>query len=469
MRTKLQRFTDFTGTLLPHETRYLLSIQQFQDAERLAILERVDRNARQVGDPEPYATRIDKRKYNHLQNWIQDRLRAVDVDAQLEWMLTTEQQISTDSIEGEEEKALLKAIREGDQPLFFFTKFYELVEQYRHFLLIRLRYADHALVDGFLRQYQAAYQRSKAVHEKLHRATLDIVDQYSGEGTESGQWEDWLVEIFYDEELDGHLRYLALVRLTFLCYNYRRYDLLREPFAYLDDQFAAGRYYSKRLLLNYYNNRLMLHSHYREYDAAVYYGYLSVRAPNHDYPLYVNNLCAVLLRLERNAAALELMQEAGPRVKKTSNLHNRVSFVAFYMEALIKNGRYRNAENYGDIFLQAYAKEVLRYRWHLFFSVYLEALVRRSKYEKVLQVAQKYQLLRHDETYRSSANYLPVIPLVVALARYREDGVPKEAFREDVRVLIAQYRDAQRRPAAFEQFLTEFSGWSGLNLPVTGA
>ena len=466
MRSKLQRFTDFTASLLPHETRYLLSIQQFQDADRLAVLERVHHNARQVGTGKAYDTGIDKRKYNHLQNWIQDRLSAVDVDAQLQWMLATEQRISTDSIDREEEKVLLKAIRDAGQPLFFFTKFFELVEQYRHFLLIRLRYTDHGLVDGFLRRYQPAYQRSREIHEKLHRATLDIVNQYSGEGAESGQWEEWLVAIFYDEELDGHLRYLALVRLTFLCYNYRRYDLLREPFRYLDEQFAAGRYYSKRLLLNYYNNRLMLHSHYREYDEAVYYGYLSVRAPNHDYPLYVNNLCAVLLRLGHHAAALELMQEAGPRVKKTSNLHNRVGFVAFYMEAMIKNGRYRNAETYCDVFLQAFAKEVMRYRWHLFFSVYLEALVRRGNYAKVLTVAQKYQLSRHDEAYRGSASYLPVVPLLIELARYREAEIDGRSFEDGVRQLTADFRDAKRRPAAFGQFLADFYRWTGLDSAI---
>ena len=466
MRSKLQRFTDFTRNLLPHETQYLLSIQQFQDPERLRILEGVDRNAHRIADFTEYDTRIDKRKYNHLQNWIEDRLGAVDVDEQFKWMLATEQRISTDSITPDAEKVLLKAIREAEQPLFFFPKFYELVEQYRHFLLIRLRYNDHALVDDFLQVYQPAYQRSKEVHEKLHRATLDIVSQYSGAGAESRQWEDWLIATFHDESLDGHLRYLALVRLTFLCYNYRRYDLLRERFAYLDQQFAQGRYYSKRLLLNYYNNRLMLHSHYREYDEAVYYGYLSVRAPNHDYPLYVNNLCAVLLRLNRNEAALRLMQEAAPRVKKTSNFHNRVSFVAFYMEALIKNGRYRNAENYGDVFLQAYAKEVLRYRWHLFFSVYLEALVRREKYEKVLQVAQKYTLLRHDEAYRGSASYLPIIPLLIELASYRENECDEANFREQVRNWVANYGPGERRPDAFAQFIAEFARWSGLNSAI---
>jgi hypothetical protein len=369
-------------------------------------------------------------------------------------MLEMERKIATDSIETDEEKALLKAVRQFEQPIFFFTKFYELIQNYRSFLLIRLRYNDQELIDDFLNQNQEAYRRSKDIHHKLDEATQEIVQHYAGQGQESGMWEDWLSEIFYDEGLDGHLRYLALVRLTFLCYNHRRYDILREKFDYLDQQFKQGRYYSKRLLLNYYNNRLMLHSHYREYEQALYYGYLSVRAHNHDYPLYVNNLTAVLLRLERNEEALKLVKEAAPLVKRTTNFHNRVSFVAFYMEALNKNKLFRNAESYGDIFLRAYAKEVLQYRWHLFFSVYLEALAHQGHYEKLIKVTHKYHLLEQDEDYRQKANYLPVIPFLVDFAKRKEDQLSREAYRAALANYQQQLAGDRKRQAAFERLVS---------------
>ncbi len=41
MRSKLQKFTEFANTLLPHETAYLLEIQQFDDKAKLAILQRM--------------------------------------------------------------------------------------------------------------------------------------------------------------------------------------------------------------------------------------------------------------------------------------------------------------------------------------------------------------------------------------------------------------------------------------------
>lgn len=437
MKGKLQKFTAFTNKLLPHETAYLLAVQQLQDAERLAILQRIDHNARHIDQFTDYDPLIDKRKYNHLQNWIVERLQAVDVDEQLKWMLETEQKIMTDTIDIEEEKALLKLIKSGQQTVFF-TNFYELVRHYRHFLLIRLRYTDHQLVDDFLTRFAPAYERSKAVHDQLHEATRDIVGQYSGQGTESLQWEAWLTTVFYDETLDGQTRYLALVRLAFICYNYKKYDALRGMYDYLEQQFFKGRFYSKRLLLNFYNNKLMLHSHYREYDQAVYYGYLSIRDQNHDYPLYVNNLCAVLLRLDRKQEALALMKNAAPIVKKTTNFHNRVGFVAFYMEALNKNELYKNAESYGDIFLKAFAKEILRYRWHLFFTVYLEAMLHLHHYEKLLATAKRFKLLLHDKHYQSNINYLPAIPLYVAMAQYKEGITTKQALVQ----LLQQYADA---------------------------
>ena len=439
MRSPLKTFTAFTNTLLPNETAYLLSIQNFVDKDRLSILRLVDYNAHHIDQFTPYDTLIDKRKYNHLQNWISKRLKSIDVDEQFNRLLDWEQKIMTDSIQTTEEKELIKAIKSFEYPTFSFSKFYELIEQYRHFLLIRLRYADHQLADDFLRKYRVYYQHAKAVKEKLHEASLAIVRQYSGKGDESKQWRGWLSDVFFDENIEGQIRYLALVRLVFISHNYRTYDLLRSKFDYLDKKLAEGLYYSKRLLLNYYNNRLMLHSHFREYERAVYYGYLSVRARTHDYLLYVNNLCAVLLRLNRNQESLELMKEASTEAKKTKNYHNRIGFVAFYMGAMNKNGLFRNAEQYGDSFLRGYAKEILQYRWHLFFSVYLEALFHLGHFQKVQKISQKYQLRKRDKTYRSNANYLPVIPIYIDASRFADGIITKKVFFEILDALLLEY------------------------------
>ena len=436
MRSKLQKFTSFANSLLPHETAYLLSIQQFEDDIKLGILELMDKNCRQIRHFTPYDPTIDKRKYSNLKNWIINKLEQIDVDHQFEWMIRMEQQIMTDAIGPKEEKVLIRRIRHYEKPGYYFTKFYELVELYRHFLLIRMRYDQHSITDAFLKKFKGRYKECKEVFEKMHEATLDIVNQYSQKSAHSIHWEEWLSEVFYDEKLDGLNRYLALVRLTFIHFNYRDFEKLLPKFDFIDQLFSQGIYYSRRLLLNYYANRLMLHTKFNEYQQAEYFGYLSIRDKNSDYLMYVNNLSAVLLREHKYEQALELMRGAYPEMKTTTSFHSRIGFIAFYLKCLNANVQYKNAENYAESFLQAYRKEVFEYRWHIFFSSYLEALLKQEKYSKLLKVSRKYQLLEREKEYQSNANYLPTIIWYNAIARYKEMYLPKEELSNIIQLSI---------------------------------
>ena len=432
MRTKLKRFTEFANSLLPHETHYLLSIQNFEDEKKLAILERIDHNCRHIDQFTPYDPDLDKRKYTNLKNWIIDRLKAIDVDEQFEWLSYLERQITIDAISPEEEKKLLKAIRKYEHPPFFFTKFFEVVQLYRHFLLIRMRYDDHALASSFIKRYQEAYKESKKINDQIHEASFDIVRQYSGKNTESIQWEEWLTEVFYNEQTDGLNRYFALVRLIFICLNYGKFDKLKEKFAYIDELFKKGKYYSRRLLINYYSNRLLLHTKFLELDKAAYYGYLSIRKKTHDYIFYINNLCAILLRQKKYKEALDLMQQAAPEMRQSTNFHSKIGFVSFHVKCLYANGMLLNAENHAESFLLAYRKEVLRYRWHIFFTTYLEALLAQKKYIKVLRTVRKNQLLDRDKKYQKSAGYIPSIPWYYLIAGYKEGETPWETLTDRI-------------------------------------
>lgn len=91
--------------------------------------------------------------------------------------------------------------------------------------------------------------------------------------------------------LDGLNRYLAIVRLTLIYFNYREYDRLDKIYDDLDGMMRGGQFYSRRILLNYYANRVMLHSKRNELEKASVYGYLSIRQHSGDYLHYVNNLC----------------------------------------------------------------------------------------------------------------------------------------------------------------------------------
>ncbi|KAA3632076.1 MAG: hypothetical protein DWQ02_15320 [Bacteroidetes bacterium] len=456
MRSKLKKFTEFANSLLPHETAFLLDTQQFVDDKKLKILHRVDHNCRNIDQFTPYDETIDKRKYSNLKKWITQRLEAIDVDAFFEWIMEMERKILTDSIQINEEKQLLKTIRNYEHPIAYFTKFYELVRSYDNFLLIRLRYQDHIITENFLNQYKERYQHALEVNEKMHQATQDIVRQYSGNEAESKQWEAWLNEIFLDETMDPLNRYMALIRLSFIAFNYNKFDLLMEKFDDVDKKFARGFFYSKRILLNYYNNRLLLHSRFNQYDEAIYYGYLSVREKNHDYIFYINNLCAVLLRQDRDEEALKLMRSAAPEMKTSKNFHNKVGFVSFYIKALNSNGLHKNAENYAESFFKAYEKEVLRFRWHLFFTVYLETMLHQEHYMKLLQIARKYKLLEKDKLYHVRANYSPVIPWLISVANYRSELITKKELITSIKSSLNTLTEAQKNSLTLKHLKEDF-------------
>lgn len=455
MRNKLQKFTDFANSLLPHETQYLLDIQQLEDQQKLGILERVDYNCRHIDQFTPYDETLDKRKYSNLKNWITERLQAVDVDVRFEWMSQVEREITSDAIAPETEKELLRAIRQYRHPEFFFMKFYELVKTYRHFLLIRMRYTDHQLAHDFLETYQDDYAQSKRIYDQLHEATMDIVRQYSESSAESIQWEKWLVRVFYQENLDGYNRYMAFVRLTFICFNYRKFDLLWEKFDFLDQAFREGKFYSKRLLLNYYHLRMLLHAKLRAFDQGIHYGYLAIREKTHDYLFYVNNLSVTLLRAGRGPEALEMMRQAAPEMKITKNFYNKIGFVANYVKCLLSSQLLRNAENYAETFLRAFEKEILQYRWHTFFSAYLATLLALEKYAKIIRVARKYQLLEREKTYQGRADYVPAVLWYTLVAQYKEGQLDKAGIDRIFHDFLAATRQDKERRQQLSELLRE--------------
>lgn len=455
MRSKLQKFSEFAQMLLPHETAYLLSVQQFDDKIKLAILERVHENCQPQQPFTPYDEELDKRKYSNLKQWIAERLRAVDVDAQYEWLLEVERQIETDSIAPDTEERLLEFLRSCSPIDYHFSKCCEVARLYRHFLLIRMRYAEHREVEDFLRRNQDAYERARQVREQLHEATQDIVRQYSKQATESIQWEPWLTEIFHDKTLDGWNRYMALVRLTFIYYNYRRFEPLREKYDYLGGLFRQGKYYSKRLLINYYGNRLLLHTRFQEYDEAEHYGYLSVRVKTADYIHYANNLCAVLLRRKKYAEALSLMKTALPESRTTHSFHNKIGFVALYIRCLRHTNQHRAAENYADTYLRAWRKEIFEHRWHAFFTAWFEVLLVQKNYSKILKLTDKHQLLERDEVFADKTFYLPAIPWYYAVAALNTQRLQAKQVQERVEPPLDRMTIFPEKRPQLEELLQE--------------
>lgn len=420
MSARLPTFTVFANSLLPHEVSYLKSVNQFKDAENIGILDLIFHNTHHPEQTLPFKTSIDKRKYSNLKNWITDKLSANDVDKFYDWLLEIDRKIMSDTIAPKEEDQIIRLIRGFKKPHYYFVRFYEIIRNYRFYLLIRFRHHYNRIVDKFLIDYQPLYDKCTGINRQLHEATIDIVNQYSMNNTESARWEAWLKAVFYDESLDGLNRYLAIVRLTLIHFNYREYDKLDTLYDDLDNMLQTGEFYSQRILLNYYSNRVMLHSRRNELEKAAYYGYLSIRQPSGDYLHYVNNLCAVLLRQDKNSRALKLMQDVFPQMRNTKSHHNRVGFVSFYIRALNKNKRNREAADFAETFLNGYKDQIFEFRWHTFFTSYFQSLLALEKYSRLLHIARRYKLMEREKEYSLRAVYIPTLTWYFAVAMYKE-------------------------------------------------
>lgn len=432
MKQKLSKFTEFANSLYPHEIDYLLSIQQFATNENLKILNLINYNCKNPLNTLPYDGSLDKRKYSYLKNWIEKNLKEIDVDFYYEWLISIEKQIMTDAIMPEEEKGLLEKTKTTNSTHYYFIRFYELLQHYRDYLLIRVRNQYYGPVSEYLEQYKEPYQLATELNKELNNATLDIIKQHSTTDriTESKHWEKFLKKSFLDNTLDGYTRYRAVVRLTFLYYNYREFDKLRSIYDTLDKMFKTDIFYSKRILANYYANRGMMHSKLRELGQAEEYGYLSIRQHNSDYLFYLLNLCGVLLKEEKNKEAYKIMTDSIPELKKTNSYYYKIGFAAFYIKTLLANKYIDKAVSYAETFLNAYKKEILKNRWHLFFSSYIRALFQAEKYSRILSVTKRHNLVNKEKQFIEKAMYLPIIYWYSTVASYIEGAISEKKLEE---------------------------------------
>lgn len=456
MRKRLQKFTDFAHTLLPHEVSYLKSVEQFESSDRKAILSQVYKNVTS-SSPVPFDTSIDKRKYNHVMTWIQARLDDVDVDVKLRWYLHLEKLILTDAVDADDEKAFLKYLKNYKTPGFFFSKLYHVARHYADFLLIRFRFKDHKAVSRFIKKFKDTYLKSAEAKEELHQALEHIIGQHQEGIDDPVKWVKKLSDIFYDEHIEGHLRYMALVHLTFLCYVERDYTPLGDKLDYLDQALKTGKYYSKRHLINFYNHQMMYHSFLKEYDKAITYGKLAIRYVNKDYLLYLINLCSILIRTNRYTAALSTLEQSFHIAKNSNNFYQRIGYVGFYMKAMSLNGKERNAANYGEIFLKAYSSEILKFRWYIFFIFYLEALVKVNNYERILKIDHKYQLRKRDAEISSRPHYKPYLPLTILIAEYETGVIDRKVYNEKLKSYFGT--EAVNSSMSYDRIIKKFEQW----------
>jgi hypothetical protein len=427
---QLKKFTSFANLLYPHELLYINSIQQFENKETLDILSIINHNVKHPQQKLPYPVQYDKRRYSNLMKWIKDKLNSADVDVFFEWIMEMEKSINTDNILPKDEKKLLKLFSTLKPTSYNFIRFYQMLNSYRDYLLIRTRIFYYKEVEKYLKKHEKSYQKTIDINSAMNQSAIDIINQHTNIDGGSRHWEQFLLETFRNKKLDGFTRYKAFVRITYIYYNYREFDLLRVIYNELNEEIHTDIFYSKRVLANYYGNRAMMHSMLREMDSAEKYAYLSIRQQNSDFLFYLIKLCNILILRNKNKDALVLMQNSLPQLKKTNSMYTRIGFVSVYLRVLNKCGKYAYAQSYGEAFLSAYKKEIFTVRWHIFFCPYFMSLLKQEKFKDVMHLEKIYSLSEREKEYLGKARYVPTLLCYQALAKYMEGKMSEQHLKE---------------------------------------
>jgi len=430
---KLKKFTEFSKTILPNEAKYLEKRIRFVDAEKCDIIKLLISNALPNNNFKAFNVDLDKRKYTYIKSWVLKQLRAIDVDVSINWILSLKNKILTDIISPKEESDFLMFLSDYDKELDFnFQSIFELAKDYKPYLLVRMRYKDHKTVSIFLETYESFYVKSKKIHRKLYQATIEITNQYTLNKSNPKYWEKWLNKIFNTKEIDGRNRYNAFVLLAFLFTNNNQTSKLENIFNLIDDYFNNGELYSRRLLSNYYASRVLLHSKQNEFNKAEYYALLSIRQHNNDTLMYTNNLVAILLKNRNFSKAQKILDDSLMLFKSSPNNHQRVGYISYKIRVLTELGHYKLAEETIDFYLKTNAKEILKYRWHHFFTSAFNLLIKIEKYGKLLKICNRYSILEEELLQKSKPNYIPNILWSIFLSKYMEENINETQLLDEL-------------------------------------
>lgn len=428
MKPKLKVFEDFSNSLLPHEAKYLNSLGNFQDEEKREIFQTLIHNSLEPENQLAFNVEFDKRKYHYIKTWSEKKLILQDVDQVAKWLLDFNKKLALDLITAEEENELIDYVKNYKNITFNFQILYQVMRDYRSYLLIRMRYDDHIIVSDFLNNYEESYSRAKEIEEKLYQATIEITDQFTKTKDSSVYWEKWLKKVFETNTINGYNRYKAFILLAFMYNTTGNLKELQTIFDQIDGFFSEGKLYCRRLLYNYYSSRVLLHSKQRNYDAAIYYGKLSIRQVNEDTLMYVNNLVSIYLRINKHREALDLLESYQSIYEKTHNSLQKIIYNSYYLRALNELNLSKKAENIGIYFLQKYELEILKLRWHHFFTSYLNVLYKNENYAAIIQLDKKYDLTMMEQLRKKSENFVPNLTWVISTSLFLENKLAKDKY-----------------------------------------
>jgi len=436
MKTKLKKFDEFAHSLFPHEIEYILSIQQFQNNENIEIIKKIQENLISEKKVYSFDTELDKRRYSNLKKWIEEKLEAIDVDLLLKWILNFDEKILTDIISVDEEQFILQKLKQINPTFFHFIRFYEMIEHYRDYLLIRVRKQYYKPVFEFLSENYLKYTQAVEINKQLNLATRDIIQRSIISENEFTQWENFLFETLSNIQLNGDTRYKALIRLSLYYYKSQNYAKLKDLYVAIDKEFTSSTFYSKRILANYYANRSLVLAKCSEPKEAERFAYLAIKIKNNDYLFYINNLLYILQQQKKYTDALKIATATIPLLKQSIGFYHRIGFTSLYIKTLNNIKQAAKAVSYAQSFFEVYKKEIFEHRWHLFFTSFFEALLLEEKYEIILSYCKRFQLIKLEKKEQNLKFQNNILYWYSLLAQYMTAQITEEKIKKEFQILL---------------------------------
>ncbi len=433
---RLKKFTDYADGLFPSEIAYIKAHNAYEDQKLIDILDIASDRVAMEKEQRDFDTEIDPRKYSKLIKSIDKKLEEIDVDKYFEWISRVDHMITIDSIPAEEQARILKEMQLFEPGWFHMESFYGLLQNYEGYLLRRFRESDYDLVKAFNRKHFATFSAQRKMDSRVAEITEQIVFR---DGRVASKELHWLLQVFRDQEISKKIRYHALLAFMMYYINRKETDALIEPMQELEGAIFNGEFYSRRILANFYANKLIVLRWQRSYEAAAYCGLQSIKYKTEDYLYYLNNYVSVLFHLSRTDEALTKMQEMFVDYKSSRDLGRKIVFITNYCRCLNLENRYAKSASLARSFLDEQGKRILKRGWHYFFRTYFFALLKCDETERIVRLSRKYKLTDREV----KEGFDPHIRALVLAAEYREIKLSQREFIAGIDALHEPQRNGE--------------------------
>ena len=149
--------------------------------------------------------------------------------------------------------------------------------------------------------------------------------------------------------------------------------------------------------------------------------------------MYLNNLVAILLRNNKPRQAFTLLEDYRELYATTHNYHQKIGYTSYQIRALTELHQENLAEAKAKNFLKQYKTEVLKHRWHHFFTSYIGVLITCEKYTDVLKLSNKFDLKEKEKERRKKSSYVPNISWSISLSKYMEGKISANRLSDEIK------------------------------------